>query len=58
MTRAEHRREVAEQARQLRPYEIKLDQLVAEAQQWLNRLRAVQAKTEAGESRHGRQAGT
>lgn len=56
MTRSEHRKEVADQARQLRPYEVELDRLVVEAQEWLERLRVVQAKTEAGESRHGRQA--
>lgn len=54
MTRSDHRREVAEQQRQLRPYEIKLDELVVEAQQWLDRLRIVQAKTEAEEPPHGR----
>ena len=54
MTRASHRRVVEEQERELRPYEIRLDALVAEAQQWLDRLRKIQAKTEAGEPRHGR----
>lgn len=51
MTRAAHRRVVAEQERQIRPYEIRLNELVAEAQHWLDRLRQIEAHTEAGEQR-------
>lgn len=57
MSRAEHRRVVEQQQRQLLPYQEELDRLVAEAQVWLDRLRTIRERAVQEGHTHGRTTG-